>query len=225
MHTEWLRGWKLLQIPSRQRPYDLYPEECNEMIEVGLRLFRFDALPDFKGMETKIDKIHWDGTSGNFALRIPGISYDLAAFVVTGRGAHKGELGQDDFVIVYRVDWVRRIVYYSCVGDRQPSTDSLLVARAFEANPLLAAWAHFHFALDTPYEVLIPYPAVKQSDWIEFERLATDAADDTIIINLIDHDSVRKGGPNGEVDSAIILGENARWVFDLSVGLVRAVLG
>ena len=215
---EWLPGWRITKIPSCRKPYDHYPEECEWMIKIGYDLYNLDSrvLPNLRN--AKLPAIHLNGTGGNFAVRVPGISGSVA-FVGTPRGGHKGNLGQDDFVIVHCVDETRREIYYSCSGNRQPSTDTLPVWRAFYANPAVNVWVHFHFPLYyTSLAVEMPYPATEEAHWRVFEQYVRRGA---AIVNLINHTGESPGKP----DACVILGPDTRGVARKTIILVRQALG
>ena len=188
------------------------------MMAIGAQLFGLGVLPDYTGVE--MPDIHRDGTSGNLAVRIPGTESSHAAFVVTRRGGHKGRLRPDDFVVVRHVDWARRIIYYSSSRDQPPSTDSLLVARAFEAKPEFSAWIHVHFALETSFIVEMKYPTVEKSQWADFEGLVRSGVR---VVNLRNHDLARHE-PREEPDASIILGSNTYEVSELALNLVQKAL-
>lgn len=212
--AEWLTGWKLRTVWEPKPPYGLYNKECQAMVEIGQSLFGSGVMPPLKGLV--ISEIHQQGTSGNFAVRhvkVPNI------FVVTRRGAHKGNLQKDDFTAVHYVNWPAKEIYVHLPNpDVQPSTDSLLVAKAFELEPSINIWLHFHRAVTTPYSIKINYPAIEDSDWNKFETLVKSGAR---VINLIDHDLLRKGQPNNEPDSAIILGGDIERTFQLARRLIN----
>jgi len=212
--TEWLDGWKLHKIISPKLPYNLHGDQCCLMQEAGEKLFGLGALPDYTGLN--LPEIHRLGSSGNFAIRLPN---KPKRFLVTRRDAHKGYLTQDDFSLVFEVDWDSRLVYVNTALGTQPSTDSLLVAKTFEIDDKVMAWAHFHEAVDTEFAVKINYPALGKKDWDALGRMVEKGVR---IINMIDHDLLRKGGvADGKPDAAIIIGEDPRETFKLAIKLAQ----
>ena len=135
--------------------------------------------------------------------------------MVTGAGTHKGRLGISDFAVVDRVLWEAREVHFYRFGDRPPSTDSLLVAMAFEMDTVISAWIHVHCAVDTPHSLKLNYPAIQKIDWSSLRAMVESGAR---VINLIDHDVSKSA--NQKLDSVIILGENIEEAVELALSLI-----
>lgn len=216
MQSSWLVGWKVVRLESPKTPIQVYLFKCKALINFGRQLFDFGVLPELDSLNDE----NLLGTSGNFAIRDPFIP---GCFLITACGVHKGRLGQKDFVIVYYVDWDQKKIFINSPHDSiYPSTDTLLVASAFEADLKIKVWIHIHRSIDTVNKIRINYPALTKDDLSDFSQLVKNGARE---INLIDHDFINKSGkPNNIPDSAIILGKKLEDTFErtirfLSLGL------
>lgn len=184
--SEWLGGWKTSKVFDKTLPYDLSPEICDLIKEDCEKLVKLGALPD-------------GGIGGNFAVRF---SKTPQGFFVTAAGSQKNNLKKEDFILVHHLHWDwREIVFYGAEG-KLPSTDSLLIAKTFAADPFIQAWAHFHKPVKTQYAVKLNYPALNGKEWRKLTNLVASGAR---IINLISHT-----GPKEIPDAAIILGKDAK---------------
>lgn len=215
MNSAWLAGWKVVHLESPKTPIQVYLFKCKALINFGRQLFDYGVLPELSSLSDG----NLLGTSGNFAIRDPFIP---GCFLVTARGAHKGRLGQKDFVIVYYVDWDQKKIFINSPHDSiYPSTDALLVASTFEADRKVKVWIHFHSSIDTVNKIRINYPALTKDDWSDFSQLVKNGA---LEINLIDHDLINKGGkPNNMPDSAIILGKKLGETFERATHLLLGI--
>jgi hypothetical protein len=214
---DWLQGWTVVEIGScRTTPsvYSRYSEECMLMQRAGIELFSLGTLPELTG--TSAPAAFQSGTGGNFAIRrrsSPGM------FVVTARGAHKGHLRNNSFVEVAKVSWRRRTIYIRRDSDDAlPSTDTLLVATAFEAHPEIVTWVHLHQPVATPNAVRLTYPSLTTAD---HRQLALAIKKGLRIINMIDHNLFIKKAPNGASDATIIVGTNPQDTFELAIKSIR----
>lgn len=209
----WLTDWTIRRIFKAKQPYNFYRAECDALIDIGETLFRLGSISKYS--QAELAAIYQEGTNGNFAVRHRHIP---DWFVVTARGVHKGRLRAADFVGIRQINWDRKEIFvHAPVYDIQPSTDSLLIAKAFKASRYINVWLHFHSVVATPHKIKLNYPAIEESDWETFAALVKSGVR---AINMIDHDVGRKGGANGEPDSAIILGVNAREAFELAISLI-----
>ena len=217
--TNWLPGWALWKIWN-ESPRHRYPEECAWMRRIGAQLGPW-AFPDYQGMS--VPKIHKRGTSGNLARRIRGHNQERC--IVTPQGGNKQKLGRDDFVIVHYVDWVRRIVYYSSLGNRRPSSDSLLVVRAFLMSAF-DAWVHTHYALPDNLAmgvVQMEYPTTVETEWRKLDEVMKPLQGPCGFINMLDHDGPRHKEKTGVLDASIILGTNAGELFAMLIELMSSM--
>ena len=212
----WLPEWSVVDMGEKTLPvHERYQRECAFMKEIGAKLFCLGTLPELAG--TSAPGPFQSGTGGNFAMKHPDHS---GRFVVTARGAHKGQLGEGDFVEITKTDWVRHTVYVR--RDRKnalPSTDSLLVATAFEADPTLTAWIHFHQAVVTPHSVQLSYPALSLED---HGALALVIREGGRVINMIDHNLFFKNLPDNTPDAAIIVGSYPKETSGLATRLLSS---
>lgn len=214
---EWLPGWTLCDNEKLTLPYILNPRACGMIRETGKTLFRLGALPSYTGFD--VAEITRLGTSGNFAVRNHNAQL---SFVVTGRGTHKGKLTLTDFCCVFSVDWRKKQVFCASPLEKQPSTDSLLVAKTFMLDTKIRAWAHFHLPISTPYSMNIAYPALQKKDWDALRTLVKKGVRE---INMVDHDLMRKNNvADGTADAAIIIGEDPEETFTRAVSLVRETM-
>lgn len=219
--AKWLECWVVNTISTEQDiliPAKQFPRIYGQMKFYGEALFRIGACPDFqKFRDHPALALHKDGTSGNFAWR-PSVYPDF--FLVTARGSHKGRLAERDIVTVFGVDWREKTIdAHAAENSIWPSTDSLLVAKAFSCGSRVGSWVHFHTPVSTPHAIQISYPAINERDWENFGEIVRNGAR---AINMIDHDLLRKGGkPNGEADSAIILGEDLEETFLFAIELLK----
>lgn len=215
--TKWLPGWTLCTSEELTLPYMLNPHACRMMQEIGKILFHLHALPAYSQFE--VMEILRHGTSGNFAIRN---DTSALSFMVTGRGAHKGNLALTDFSCIFSINWKKKKLFCSSPPGREPSTDSLLVAKTFALNTKIRAWAHIHIPIETPYSIAIEYPVLQEKDWDTIHTLVKNGVR---AINMIDHDLMRKNGvADGTADAAIIIGEDTEETFARTVSLVQDVL-
>ena len=181
---KWLDGW-VLNIDQNQTLIKRYDAQCHTMKLFGRKLFEMGAV--FK-------------QGGNFAIRDQD---NPSVFIVTAHGSNKGWFKQSDFLIIRSINWQERKIFADAFGENSlPSTDVLLIGQAFIANPELNAWVHFHKAIKTPHEIRMDYPVITEAEMMIFSFMV---ANNATVINLIDHDSIRKTQPNNQPDSAIIL--------------------
>lgn len=209
IEAEWLPGWMPVALRLDASLMASCREKCEVMIKVGRELFRRGVMPEFSDI-VNVPQSHRDGTGGNFAIR------HGSGFLVTGCHAHKGRLGTTDFALVELVLWDAREIWFYHLGDKMPSTDSLLVAMVLEMNPAVNAWVHCHCAVDTPYSLKLNYPSVKPADWLALRAMLES---DARVINMIDHDLAKT--PNGKPDSVIILGKDMAEAGALALNLIR----
>lgn len=184
---KWLDGWTL-DISDAKNLMKIYATQCHAMQLFGRKLFEMGAV--FK-------------QGGNFAIRDIN---NPNAFIVTAHRTNKGKLKQSDFVIVRFIHWQNKKIFVDSFNDsRLLSTDALLIGQAFVTAPELNVWVHFHKALKTPHEIKMKYPATTESEMTLFTFMIENKAS---VINLIDHDTIRKTHPNGQPDSVIVLGKD-----------------
>lgn len=199
-HT-WLEGWKTFRVfIGKKSLYDLSQENRDLIKEVCDKLVKLGALPD-------------GGLGGNFAIRNPKTA---EGFFVTAAGSEKSNLKNEDFVLVLHLNWDLQEVVFCGAEGKLPSTDSLLIAKTFAADPFIQAWAHFHKPVKTQYAVKLSYPALDEKEW---QKLTDQVASGGRIINLISHT-----GPEEIPDATIILGNDPQKTFELATELVHAIL-
>ena len=212
-------GWTLWKVWD-ESPRHRYPEECAWIRDIGAQLGAY-AFPDYEGMN--VPRIHKKGTSGNIARRIP--EDNPAQCIVTPQGGNKQNLGPDDCVIVHSVDWARQIVCYSSLGNRRPSSDSLLVVRAFLMSAF-DAWIHTHYALPDNLAmgvVKMVYPTVVKAEWEKLDAVVKPLQGPYGFINMLDHDGPRHKEETGVLDASIILGTNAGQLFAMLIELISSM--
>ncbi|MBI3274244.1 MAG: class II aldolase/adducin family protein [Candidatus Colwellbacteria bacterium] len=215
---KWLKDWRVICDDQwdAEKLFDSYKKEMYWITCAGEELFSCGVLPAFAG--THAPEEYQKGTGGNFAIRKTG----ERKFLVTARGAHKGNLQRKDFVIVHEVDWWRQNIYISSLDNffHLPSTDSPLIAVAFASCDNVRVWVHFHEIISAPHEVRLNYPALRDADWDTLKHAAQFGIRE---MNMIDHDLSVKGQKNNTVDSAIVLGEDPQeTIFRARVLLERA---
>lgn len=209
----WIPDWKVSHVVNLEKktPYGLYQHECRIMAKWGEYLFLAGVLPNFMGFEDIVGATYAAGTNGNFAIRVPNPELDHH-FIITAQGANKGNLAERDFVVVHCVKWEEKeIVVHAVDKSINPSSDALLVARVLDADSRLKGWIHYHRPFGAPPEhrIEISYPPSTESDWQPLEILVRGGV---LAIEMIGHDTLRKGGEN-RPDAAIIIGNDPHETF------------
>lgn len=214
-HKKWLSGWHVICDDrwNAEKLFKSYEEEIRQMKDAGRAFFSSGAIRTLAG--TQAPEEYQKGTSGNFAIRKKGEK----KFLVTARGAHKGNLEKEDFVVVHEVDWWEQNIYITSLDNFSylPSTDSPLIAIAFASCDDVSVWMHFHEIIGTSREVRLSYPALNTVDWDQLKRIVKFGIRE---MNMVDHDLSVKGRKNNTVDSAIVLGENP----EETISCARALL-
>lgn len=197
---KWLDGWTLDVSNDNEILIKTYETQCRAMRLFGRKLFDMGAI--FQ-------------QGGNFAIRDIN---NPNVFIVTAHGANKGKLKQSDFIIVRFIYWQKNKIFIDAFGENSlPSTDTLLIGQAFITDPELNVWVHFHEAMKTPHEIKIKYPATTEAEMTLFNFMIENKAR---VINLIDHDTIRKTHSNGKADSVIILGKDYSKTFTNIIKLI-----
>lgn len=207
-HKEWLKGWRVVCDDQwdAEKLFWSYEEEIRSMTDAGREFFSCGAIQALAGTEAPEE--YQKGTGGNFAIRKKGEK----KFLVTARGAHKGNLERKDFVVVHGVDWRWQNIYITSLDNfaHLPSTDSPLIAIPFAVCADICVWAHFHEPVDTFHTIRFAYPALNDVDWDLLKYAVKRGIRE---MNMVDHDLYRKGERNNSADSAIILGEDSEETF------------
>lgn len=194
-------GWSVVRIADDCEVlsvYERHRELCDTMRREGKELFDLGAVPELAG--TAAPPPFQNGTGGNMALCIPG----TGKFIVTASAAHKGNLGENDFVKIESVSWRRKHIRFQCDEEgKVPSTDTLIVARIFEKYSRITAFVHFHCAVRTLYAIALPYPSYTAAD---LKKLSAIIDAHALTINMVDHNLFIKKVPDGKPDAAILIG-------------------
>ena len=102
-------------------------------------------------------------TGGNISLR----HSDGGAFIITSAGSHKGDLQEDNFVLVLEIDFQEKKIWYQASRkERHPSTDAIFHGSVFKNFPLVGAIIHTHQDVPNKNAILqLDYPPIDSNQW------------------------------------------------------------